>query len=610
MMDSEAMSDSDEEPENLFAEEEAKAARLAQLRKQRWEKEAEEKEKKRREDKERLAKEDAARREQLEQQRLLGLLEPPLISLLERLNLREELSLPLAVHSVTSLKHLRNLDQVTLSQTLDLDELAKESGRTDLEELLALAILSSRRDLSLQAIDRLSLAEDPEHVSEESGETFDQVTGERPLVPLSYEEDQEVKQEDRLPVRTYIGPLRKQLQLVTERWHDFLATAPALGSNLASNETIAPTWKETVAWATWMLTSRSLGRQYGNVSGWMSREVIEGYLQLVKEHVWCVRRSHATRALMYSAHKVLRHVRSTRVDVSCFVRRFALYPSTQKMSTSEWRAYWTRVSHNFNGFFSTKGILRWSAIAAHDARAEAVRTGKSSREQDAAATQAIDMVKAMLRTPAKRTPRRACGSSNSVSSLFQQPSRRGVPPATSGHSSERCGNASLKCTSTLRHFQARTSANGGERSRSLRTLPGVTTVRQRPGCPRDGSNSARAATSSSPALHSHRRRQSHERSQERSHEHESSYRKPETLESRLQEARGEAQHAAKSRMAAIRAETERVAAEAAAKHKGRRGSIAGAAAAAALLLASREAEYVNAAAKVQEDAHYQEMLVA
>jgi hypothetical protein len=85
----------------------------------------------------------------------------------------------------------------------------------------------------------------------------------------------------------------------------------------------------------------------------------------------------------------------TNSAISCVppdVRRRALYPAAKKLSTGDWRTYWLRVQHSFACFFSDKGLLRWSQIAAEDAKVDAVRAGKSASEQDADAARAMRMV--------------------------------------------------------------------------------------------------------------------------------------------------------------------------------------------------------------------------
>ena len=158
-------------------------------------------------------------------------------------------------------------------------------------------------------------------------------------------------------------------------------------ARLAADAT-GPSWKDTVAWALWMLTApfasswdhRSAATRGG--ARWMTKEQIHQCLDLAKQHAW-----------------------------------FALYPKMRLMSPGEWRLYWLRVDANFNSFYSDQGRSRWMEAAACAARAAAVRQGKSCVEQHAAAVHAAQKVRAMLhqghaaqqqrqssRSPVRRTP--------------------------------------------------------------------------------------------------------------------------------------------------------------------------------------------------------------
>ena len=229
----------------------------------------------------------------------------------------------------------------------------------------------------------------------------------------------EVVEDNRPPA----GPLRNELLTVVNRWYDYLATVPSLGEFLARSTTgfealrkkkrpgvedvddkdeddeedeakakakreetanrmaqvnaltrraessrkeyfsgdagtYGPTWKHTVSWALWMLTVKSHRT---------SRKLIEKHLKLAQEHVWR-----------------------------------ALYPGLELLSCAEWRIYWQRVKSNFDGFFCNRGIDNWKQVAAADARAQAIREGKSSAEQDAAASKAERLVSSMLHPVSRR----------------------------------------------------------------------------------------------------------------------------------------------------------------------------------------------------------------
>ena len=370
--------------------------REQQLREARWAREQEEKDAKRQADKEKLLREDATRKDAMEKQRLLSLLEQPLVNLLERLNLRDELSLPLAQSGVLSLTNLRNLDQVSLAQTLGLEELAKSTGREDLGELCALAILSARRDLALQAIEAIPLLEDAEMEKEMEAQKAAEEAAAEEAAPWSsqfkgapssstpgasaggvygFTEEPVVIKRD--------GPFRKKLFAVTERWHDYLATKPELGSLLASEDSAVPLWKDTVAWGLWMLSSTTPGKKHTSGQRFMGKEIIEDYFRCARDYVW-----------------------------------LALYPIFKTYSRGEWRLYWKRVLFNFDRFFSDTGRRRWIELAALDARTKAIYARKSPREQDVAEKRGVAMVTSMLRMRSE-----AKCTSESVERLYNSPRR-------------------------------------------------------------------------------------------------------------------------------------------------------------------------------------------
>jgi hypothetical protein len=340
---------------------------------------------------------DAIRRDAMEKQRLLGTLEWSLVALLDRLGLRDELSFPLANANLTSLKDLLRFNEQELAKALDLG-----GSGLDLSALVSQATLSSRREYAIAALNSLHLDEDKDPQQSESANSSPGPPSppkpQRELAPglaalISAQSPDEMspseqspqqpfdtspqhsftasppqkmtatgQSEEMVPARARDGPLRRKLFVVAERWHDYLATVPSFGSALAADSLATPSWKDTVAWALWMLTSRAYGMKHGGPSGWISKETIEGYLTLARDHVWR-----------------------------------ALFPSLHQLDAGEWRLYWARVFRNFEGFFSDKGRERWTQLAATEARAEAVRSGLTIDQQETAASKAVLVVREMLR---------------------------------------------------------------------------------------------------------------------------------------------------------------------------------------------------------------------
>ena len=532
--------------QNQVAEE--KVAREQAEREFRWAREQEEKDQKRQTDKEKLLREDASRKDTMEKQRLLSMLEWPLINLLDRLGLRDDLSLPLAQAKVLSLSNLRNLDQVTLAQTLGLDELAKSTGRTDLERLCGLAILSARRDLAMAAVEQLILPED-EAWQKQTKEAETKATADAVAAPwasnfkstptMSLLSSSE-------PERKSDGPLRKQLLTVTERWHEYLATMPTLGSMLSADDNATPSWKDTVAWALWMLTSRTLGKKYGDAEGWMCKDTIESYIKFAKEYVWG-----------------------------------ALYPAVKTFSRGEWRLYWKRVQLNFEGFFSDKGRQRWAELAAANARADAINAGKSPIEQETAAKRGVAMVACMLRTRplVKQSPR-------SASRLHSSP-RRGqllLQQRQAGGSTEGTG-----CTPGLR----RSLSFGDARQHTKNPFGGGISLRS--GSPGSFRPSVSSASPTPPLNVRVRSRESRMSGFGLADRNEGSFASqsedadPALVARRTAAAQTEAR-LKEAREIAAKAAREELAKEAAAQHKGRRGSIAAAAATAAAIVREQQIE--------------------
>ena len=322
-----------------------------------------------RQKREKLERDEAKKNEFMEKQKLLNLLENPLVSLLDRLGARDELSLPLAQHEMYSLKALRGCDHVELAKALA----AEQGDRPDaggatrgerlrrMVQLLSKAVDMARRDLAIAAINLLLLPDDVTFQKAALAALHEQRgSADASRTSMYQQKDKhQMREEDIAQLRDKDGALRNALLKVTEHWQDYLASQPAFAARLAADET-GPTWKDTVAWALWMLTA-----PFANVHApWMSKEQIHQCLNYAREHVW-----------------------------------FALYPQMRHQRPGEWRLYWVRVESNFTAFYSDKGRNRWMEAAACTARAEAVREGKSSDEQEAAAMQAAQKVMGILHQP-------------------------------------------------------------------------------------------------------------------------------------------------------------------------------------------------------------------
>lgn len=312
-------------------------------------------------------------------------------------------------------------------------KLMSDLGTSDLEALDRV-VLAARRSVALDNINNLQLREDEEweataaakSMAEKEAKALQMRRSEQGYGVMGGKKAAEAEEGEALAdqiarkwevedEKPPAGPLRNELIIVVNRWYDYLATVPSLGEFLARSTagyevlrkknrlgvedepkasddeaanrlaqlnaiassaegsrkdhasstaisgdagTYGPTWKHTIAWALWMLTDKSHRS---------SRKQIEKHLKHAQEHVWR-----------------------------------ALYPGLELLSVADWRIYWQRVKTNFDGFFSTRGIDKWKQVAAADARAQAIREGKSSAEQDAAASKAEKLVSAMLHQGPRR----------------------------------------------------------------------------------------------------------------------------------------------------------------------------------------------------------------
>lgn len=361
-------------------------------------------------ERERQMREEMARRDANERQKMLDSIERPLMGLLEKLELAEDLALPLAKRDIFTLEDLLAMPRSQLAQSLSMEAV----------QALDRVVVAARRSVALEKIAVLVLPEDEEWEKAAAQRDADlqaeQAEAARKERIGNYaqsgyygkrnknadEEGAEAGAPSAAPPveakpHSTAGPLRKALVEVVDRWYDYLGTVPALGEILAranagcaspedpdaSDDVIisrgptasehkgpvapelfadGPTWKHTCAWSLWMLTSKQ--------SAPMNRRGIETHLKLAQEHVWK-----------------------------------ALYPKMQALSKAEWRMYWQRVKRHFEASFSEKGAGHWKLAAAADARAEAIRSGKNEVEQAAAAAKAERLVVAMLKSgPQKTSP--------------------------------------------------------------------------------------------------------------------------------------------------------------------------------------------------------------
>ena len=107
-----------------------------------------------------------------------------------------------------------------------------------------------------------------------------------------------------------------------------------------------------------------------------------------------------------------------------------------QLSGGEWRLYWQRVAKSFASLFSDSRRASWADAAAAEARAAAIRLGKGTPRQQAAATQAIKFVTSALRPQLPRgekakehhvRERTAAGPSAFLTDLKARPHLAGAP---------------------------------------------------------------------------------------------------------------------------------------------------------------------------------------
>ena len=370
-------------------------------------------------ERERNMREEEARRDANERQKLLDSIERSLVELLERLNLLEELALPLAKRNIFDLEKLLKTPRWQLVETMESSGVAMDG--------LDQVVVAARRSVALERISYIQLPEDAEWEekaalkkkaemeSEEDRDTrahagyagYRNRNKNDEQTPEELADQQKVMDAKAKAEKPPIGPMRTALVGVVDRWYDYLACVPVLSEQLtrdAANEDteeveadvedekddedeseakktpkarprgpiIGPTWKHTCAWALWMLTSSKSTTAKGER---MTRAQIESQLEMAKDYVWQ-----------------------------------ALYPSMKYVSKAEWRIYWQRVWKSFAGFFTERCTAQWKIVAAADARTAAVLAGKGEAEQAAAAAQAERLVVAML----KQRPQRPRSSSPAV----------------------------------------------------------------------------------------------------------------------------------------------------------------------------------------------------
>ena len=382
---------------------------------------------------ERLKRVNAEERALMTRDSLLYLHEEELAALFDRLQVPDEITLPLARADICSLQALSFLDHKAFAREHGLIGAAGSSSRGPLERILAHVVSEARRTLSLGVIDSLKLAVDLEWdtshrmladaqiqalereeleanasdvASEPEDENLQDIDDDEHRVKEQQRRQQMRDQRDNerqrrrqerwqkrqrlLRAQMPRGPFRRLLAKTIMRWHDFLATEPRLGDRLAAEFGISgPTWKETAAWALWMLRSQLSSSGSGeSPRSRRTKGSIQESLKHAKEHIWR-----------------------------------ALFPGLSKMTRGEWRLYWVRVEQAFAVFFTNNSRMRWKDAAASDARTAALRMGKGREAQEAAASQAVHHVAAImvdrdLTPPRSASPRRTAAS----------PTRQSSPP--------------------------------------------------------------------------------------------------------------------------------------------------------------------------------------
>lgn len=359
-------------------------------------------EQRKRRERERLRAEEDQRRESNDRQKMLESLERSLTDLLDKMGLREELALMLARNEIFSLETLLAMPRQRLAECLGILDMSAVDR----------VVVAANRATALERISSLQLPEDEEW-EREAALKREAETAEAEEIARQTEmghyasagyyasrgrgnnNNKEEPGEDKNAAgpaaagtgeaekeKPPVGPLRMSLLAVVEKWFDYLGTMPQLSDQLAraargertKGELGGPTWRNTVNWSLWMLTTKTDQQHLHEVSttsstgggSRMSRQHIQQYLKLAHEHVWR-----------------------------------ALYPDLGHQTGAEWRVYWQRVNTSFTELFSTKSSNRWKEAAAADARTAALRAGKSPAEQREAAQQAERLIESMLRTPTR-----------------------------------------------------------------------------------------------------------------------------------------------------------------------------------------------------------------
>jgi hypothetical protein len=412
-------------------------------------------------DREKLQRDEAKKTDYLEKQKLLNMIEAPLISLLERLGVREELSLALANENVTSLAALRACDHEVLATKLTnrllQDKLLTASVAKRppgwMQDTMSTAVDMARRDLAMHAINALMLPEDYVYQDLARQKMLQQEKASRAA------EDQHarnnsytmpkntLREEDIVALRDKDGALRKELLAVTTHWQDFIQSQPAFAARLQEEGGEGPSWKDTVSWSLWMLTRPLQDAEKGTSRGslvFMTKPAIERALRYAKDYVY-----------------------------------YALYPQMKEKSTGEWRLYWVRVFTNFGAFYSEKGRQRWMDVAAFAARATALRKGKSLAEQDTAVAEAMRNVCSMLRKHQVSRPREPWLPEN----------LRATPRASTARGNSSRGSGHLITQSSANSVKK----NKGDSSSRSRTPPETP-----PGQTGDSSSRARRTLSAPP----------------------------------------------------------------------------------------------------------------
>ena len=408
-------------------------------------------------DREKLQRDEAKKTDYLEKQKLLNMIEAPLISLLERLGVREELSLALANENVTSLAALRACDHEVLATKLTnrllQDKLLTASVAKRppgwMQDTLSRAVDMARRDLAMHAINALMLPED--YVYQDLArqkmlqqEKASRAADEQHARTNSYAVPKNtLREEDIVALRDKDGALRKELLAVTTHWQDFIQSQPAFAARLQEEGDEGPSWKDTVSWSLWMLTRPLQDAEKGTSRGslvFMTKPAIERSLRYAKDYVY-----------------------------------YALYPQMKEKSTGAWRLYWVRVFTNFGAFYSEKGRQRWMDVAAFAARATALRKGKSLAEQDTAVAEAMRNVCSMLRKHQVSRPREPWLPEN-LRATPRASTARGNSSRGSGHLITQSSANSVKKTKGDSSSRSRTppetppGQTGDSSSRARRTL--------------------------------------------------------------------------------------------------------------------------------------------